>query len=55
MFEDAVHAIRTAKAAGFRVAAIYDPAAEDDQEEIRRLADYYYRSFEELYQTETLT
>ena len=54
VFEDAIHAIRTAKAAGFRVAAIYDPAAEDDQEEIRSLADYYYRSFEELYQAKTL-
>lgn len=54
VFEDAIHAIRTAKAAGFRVAAIYDPVAEDDQEEIRSLADYYYRSFEELYQAKTL-
>ena len=55
IFEDAVHAIRTAKAAGFRVAAIYDAAAEDDQEEIKGLADYYYRSFEELFQVKTIT
>lgn len=54
IFEDALHAIRTAKAGGFRVAAIYDPSAEEDQEEIRSLADYYYRSFEELYQENTL-
>lgn len=54
IFEDAVHAVRTAKAAGFRVAAIYDPSAEDDQEEIRSLADYYYRSFEELIETRAL-
>ena len=54
IFEDALHAIRTAKAAGFRVAAIYDPSAEEDQEEIRSLADYYFRSFEELFETETL-
>ena len=49
VFEDAVHAIRTAKAAGFRVCAIYDPSAEEDQEEIRQLSDYYIRSFEEMF------
>ena len=48
IFEDALHAIRTAKAAGFRVCAVYDPSAEADQEEIRRLADTYIRSFEEF-------
>lgn len=48
IFEDALHAIQTAKAAGFRVCAVYDPSAEADQEEIRRLADTYIRSFEEL-------
>ena len=50
VFEDAVHAIRTAKAAGFRVCAIYDPSAESDQEEIRALSDYYIRSFEEFFE-----
>ena len=54
VFEDALHAIRTAKAAGFRVAAIYDPSAEEDQAEIRALADYYFRSFEELFETRAL-
>ena len=48
VFEDALHAIRTAKNAGFRVCAIYDPAAEQEQEEIRNLSDYYVRSFGEL-------
>ena len=52
VFEDALHAIRTAKAAGFRVCAVYDPSAEADQEEIRRLADTYLRSFEELTEIE---
>lgn len=51
VFEDALHAVRTAKNAGFRVAAVYDPSAENDQEEMRRIADYYFRSFRELYQT----
>ena len=48
IFEDALHAIQTAKAAGFRVCAVYDPSAEDEQAEIRALADTYIRSFEEL-------
>ena len=54
IFEDAYHAIVTAKAAGFRVAAVYDAEEEDRQEEIRRIADYYIRSFEEMFETEAL-
>ena len=53
VFEDALHAIRTAKAAGFRVAGVYDAMAEQDQPEIRRLCDYYIRSYEELVQSES--
>ncbi len=48
IFEDALYAIRTAKRAGFRVAAIHDPAIENDHAEIRRLADYYIESYEAL-------
>lgn len=51
VFEDALHAIQTAKAAGFRVCGVYDPSAEGDQEEIRALSDYYIRSFEEMTET----
>lgn len=40
VFEDALHAVRTARADGFPVAAVYDPS-ERNQEEIRRLADVY--------------
>lgn len=54
IFEDALHAIRTAKAAGFRVCGVYDPSAEDDQEEIKSLSDYYIRSFEEMFEQEIL-
>ena len=54
IFEDALHAIRTAKAAGFRVCGVYDPSAEDDQETIKSLSDYYIRSFEEMFQQEML-
>ncbi|MBE6963849.1 MAG: HAD family phosphatase [Ruminococcaceae bacterium] len=52
VFEDAIHAIRTAKAAGFRVCAVYDAPAEDKQEEIRAISDYYIRSFEEMFTSE---
>lgn len=53
VFEDALYAIRTAKAAGFRVAGVYDVTAEADQPEIRRISDYYIRSYEELIRSET--
>ena len=54
IFEDALHAIRTAKDAGFRVCAVYDPSAEADQAEIKALSDYYIRSFEEMFEATTL-
>lgn len=51
VFEDALHALRTAKEAGFRTAAVYD-ASEPDQEEMRRLAEYYIGSYEEMTRAE---
>ena len=54
VFEDSLHAIQTAKAAGFRVCAVYDPSAEADQQEIQRIADYYIRSYDEMFESETL-
>jgi len=45
VFEDALFALRTAKAAGFRTAAVYDPS-EPDQDAMKAEADYYIRSFE---------
>ena len=54
VFEDAYHAIVTAKAAGFRVAAVYDASEEANQPAIRKLADYYIRSFEEMFETTAL-
>lgn len=54
IFEDALHAIRTAKAAGFRVCAVYDEFEKDHQDEIRALSDYYIRSFEEMFESEML-
>ncbi|NLA77270.1 MAG: HAD family phosphatase [Clostridiales bacterium] len=41
VFEDALYAIRTAKAAGFKVAAVYDKYSDSEQNEIKQLADLY--------------
>ena len=54
VFEDALHAIQTARDAGFRVCGVYDPSSEADQEAIRRLSEYYIRSFEEMFESQTL-
>lgn len=51
VFEDSLAAIRTAKAAGFRVAGVYDADCPEDQDEIQAISDYYIRSFEELFTT----
>lgn len=48
IFEDAVHPIRTAKKAGFRVAAIYDASSEGEHEEIKALSDYYFHTYDEI-------
>ena len=45
--------MRTAKAAGFRVAAVYDAVSEADQPAIRALADYTIRSYDEFIQQDT--
>jgi HAD superfamily hydrolase (TIGR01509 family) len=47
VFEDALYAIRTAKAAGFRVVALYDESARHQQDEIKGHADAYFKSFKE--------
>jgi len=48
VIEDALHAIKSAKEAGFPVIAIYDESAEDQTEEIKAISDYYFASFEEM-------
>lgn len=50
VFEDVVHAIRTAKDAGFLVAGIYDEASRDDQEEIKKIVDWYGKDPAALYE-----
>ena len=47
VFEDALYAASTAKAAGFAVAAVYDPS-EKNPEILSTTADWYCKSWEEL-------
>lgn len=41
VFEDSLYAMKTAKEAGCRVVAVYDNAAKDDNDEVRRVCDFY--------------
>ncbi|MCD7725978.1 MAG: HAD family phosphatase [Clostridiales bacterium] len=48
VFEDIVDGIIAGKSAGMKVCAVYDKHSEDQDEEKRRLADYYTYEFKEL-------
>ena len=48
VFEDGVLAVRGAKEAGFYVIAVADESEKENKEEIKKLADRYIESFEEL-------
>jgi beta-phosphoglucomutase-like phosphatase (HAD superfamily) len=41
VFEDALHALWTAKNAGFKTVGIYDATSEDRQEDIKKISDVY--------------
>ena len=45
VFEDALHAVSTAKKAGFPVVAIFDESASEDAPAIQGIADKYLNSF----------
>lgn len=47
VFEDSLYAIETAKKAGYSVAAIYD-RFEPDQDEIKKLANYYFFEYNDF-------
>ncbi len=47
VFEDSLHAVRTAKKAGFGTAAVYD-VGEKNQEELKKAADFYALSLGEF-------
>ena len=46
VFEDVIHAIRTANRAGFVTVGLYDKSGEGDQDLIRAESGIYLRSFE---------
>lgn len=48
VFEDSIHAVQSAKAAGFRVIGVYDSLCEGEFEEIKKFADISVKSFTEL-------
>lgn len=48
VFEDALHGIRSAKAAGFHVCAVADAASMEDRREIEETADLYVEDFTEV-------
>ena len=50
VFEDALHAIVTAKNAGFITVGIYD-SYNQDEEKIRKIADCYYKSWDQVRKT----
>ena len=55
MFEDAVYAIRSAKAAGMAVCAIDEPISYPDKEEIKALADRYIMGWREIVEEREFT
>ena len=48
VFEDSLHCVKTAKAAGFYVIGVYDKMSAGDTEEIQKICDEYLYSFKEL-------
>lgn len=48
VFEDALYAMRSARAAGMRVCAIEDETQRSDRAAIREIADVYIRSYNEI-------
>lgn len=47
VFEDALHALQTAKADGFKTAAVYD-SHEENQEEMQAISDFYIQDFSDV-------
>lgn len=48
MFEDALPGMKSAKSAGMKVCALYDPSADAERHRIEEIADVSLHSFEEL-------
>ena len=48
VFEDILSGVQSAKGAGMQVTGVYDPYSEVDTDKIKKLADHYIVSFQEL-------
>jgi HAD superfamily hydrolase (TIGR01509 family) len=48
VFEDALHAIQTAKSAGFRTVGVYDASSIDYLDEIKGISDIYLRKLDDF-------
>ena len=48
VIEDSLHALQTAKNAGFTVAGVYDLSSANEQKDIMELCDYYFVSMDEM-------
>ncbi len=48
VFEDSLHAVKSAKSAGFKTIGMYDPLYDEEFTEIEKLADRVIKSFREL-------
>ncbi len=48
VFEDALHAVKTAKAAGFYTVGVYDSSSERDRDEIIKISDRYIVTWSQL-------
>ena len=48
VFEDALSAAKTAKAAGFYTVGVWDPTGAENEEAMRRVCDRYIKDFKEL-------
>lgn len=48
VFEDAIHAAQTAKDAGFSVVGVFDESSRKDQEELKRISDFYVETMDNI-------
>jgi HAD superfamily hydrolase (TIGR01509 family) len=49
VFEDSLHAIKTAKSAGFRTVGVYDASSMESLEEIKVISDIYLKKLDNFY------
>jgi len=48
VFEDSLHAVKTAVKAGFYVVGVYDSTSDDDWNDICKISDYNKKTFEDI-------